>query len=130
MLNWKKSFLLLGIKFRGHGGSKTITGYMDGLSNQEKLITTDANISNSTTNQSEFEANRINQRQRREHACNQVMVGLASHWLRKSREFCQPITERCKANLQCKRIITFNTQFENHSKGRDNVNTVINQHAR
>ena len=41
MLNWKKSVLLLGIKFRGHAKEEEkqqpATGYVDGLSNQEKI---------------------------------------------------------------------------------------------
>ena len=50
-------------------------------------------------NQSEFEADACNRRQARETMCDQVMIGfgLVSHWLKKWREFCQPITERSKA---------------------------------
>ena len=49
-------------------------------------------------NQSEFEANTCNRRQARENTSDQVMIGfgLVSHWLKKWREFCQPITERRK----------------------------------
>ena len=48
--------------------------------------------------QSEFEANVCN-RQARENACKRGTIGFgfASHWLRKWREFWQPITERSKA---------------------------------
>ena len=50
-------------------------------------------------NQSEFEANACNRRQARENTCDHVMIGfgLVSHWLKKWREFCQPITPRSKA---------------------------------
>ena len=51
-------------------------------------------------NQSEFEANTRNRRQARENACERGTVGFgsASHWLRKWREFWQPIIERREAN--------------------------------
>ena len=41
-------------------------------------------------NQSEFEAITCNRRQARENTCGHVMIafGLASHWLKKWREFC------------------------------------------
>ena len=50
-------------------------------------------------NQSEFEANTCNQRQARENACgeNTIGFGFTSYWLRKWREFYQPITERSNA---------------------------------
>ena len=50
-------------------------------------------------NQSEFKVNSCNRRQARENACERGMVGfgLASHWLKKWRAFCEPITERSKA---------------------------------
>ena len=53
-------------------------------------ITTDEN---NTRNQSELEANTCNRRQARENACDQVTIGfsLASDWLRKWREFFEPI---------------------------------------
>ena len=49
--------------------------------------------------QSEFEANTCNRRKARKNACDQVMIGFgfASHWLKKWREFCLPMTERSKA---------------------------------
>ena len=49
-------------------------------------------------NHSELEANTCNRRQARENACEQDTIGFAfaSRWLRKLREFCQPITERRK----------------------------------
>ena len=57
---------------------------------------------NSTMNQSELEANTCNRPQARENACEQVTIGfgLASYWLRKWRELCQPIIERSKAKLK------------------------------
>ena len=50
-------------------------------------------------NQSEFEDNACNRRQARENACERGTIGfgLISHWLKKWREFCEPITERRKA---------------------------------
>ena len=50
-------------------------------------------------NQSEFEANACNRRQARENACERGTIGFGfdSHWLKKWREFCEPITERSKA---------------------------------
>ena len=46
-------------------------------------------------NQSELETNACNRRQAQENVCDQEMIGfgLVSHWLKKWREFCQPITE-------------------------------------
>ena len=54
---------------------------------------------NNTTSQSGFEANTCNWRQARENACgeNTIGFGLNSHWLRKWREFCSPITEPSNA---------------------------------
>ena len=50
-------------------------------------------------NQSEFEANAHVTGSKRENTCDHIMIGfgLVSHWLRKWREFCLPITERSKA---------------------------------
>ena len=55
----------------------------------------------------------INRRQARENARVQLAIGFgfASHWLRKWREFCQPITERSKAKPKQTRI-TFDTQLK------------------
>ena len=54
----------------------------------------------------------LNLRQARENACIQpalhVGFSFASHWLRKWREFCQPITERSKPKQT---QITFDTLF-------------------
>ena len=49
----------------------------------------------------------------RENERVQLVIGFdfASHWLRKWREFCQPIKERSKQN-QSKRWITFDTQLK------------------
>ena len=50
-------------------------------------------------NQSEIEVITCNRRQARENARVQLAIsfGFGSHWLRKWREFCQPITGRSKA---------------------------------
>ena len=61
-------------------------------------------------NQSEIEANTCNRHQRRQNACEH---GFASHWLRKWREFCQPITERCKTKLKQTRITCIFDTVEN-----------------
>ena len=49
--------------------------------------------------QSEFETNACYRSQARENACEPITIGLAlaSHWLRKRREFYQPITGRGNA---------------------------------
>ena len=49
--------------------------------------------------QSELEAITCNRHKARENARVQVAIGFgfASHWLKKWREFCWPITERSKA---------------------------------
>ena len=52
-------------------------------------ITTDPD---SSVNQSEFEVITCNRRQARENARVQLAISFASNWLRKWREFCQPIT--------------------------------------
>ena len=67
----------------------------------------------SSVNQTEFEEITCNQRQARENARVQLGIdfGFASHWLRKGRKFCQPITERSKAKPKLTRII-FDTQFK------------------
>ena len=64
-------------------------------------------------NQSEFEANTCNRRQVRENACEQGTIGFGftSYWLRKWREFYQPITERSNAKPKQKHI-TFDTQLK------------------
>ena len=48
--------------------------------------------------QSDSKVNACNRSQAREKACAQGTIGfgLASYWLKKWREFCQPITERSK----------------------------------
>ena len=63
-------------------------------------------------NQSEFKVITCNGRQARENAPVQLVIGFgfASHWLRKCREFCQPITEQSKAKP--KETITFETQLK------------------
>ena len=58
-----------------------------------QLITTDPD---SSVNQSEFEVIACNRRQGRENTRVQLAIGFASYWLRKWREFCQPITEQSK----------------------------------
>ena len=64
-------------------------------------ITTGAN---SAMNQSEFKANTCNRRQARENTCERGTIGLGftSHWLRKGREFYQPITARSNAKTKAK----------------------------
>ena len=64
-------------------------------------------------NQSEFEANTHNWHQVRENACDKDAIGfsLASFWLKKWREPCQPIKECSKAN-QSKHKITLDTQVK------------------
>ena len=56
------------------------------------------------TNQNS-KANTRNRRQARENACDQDMIGFGftSYWLRKWREFYQPITERSDAKPKQKR---------------------------
>ena len=67
----------------------------------------------SSVNQSEFEVITCNRRQARENARVQPAIGFgfASHWLRKWREFCQPITEQSKAKPKQMRIC-FDTQLK------------------
>ena len=50
-------------------------------------------------NQWDLKADKRNRRQARENACDQVTIAfsLASDWLRKWREFFEPIRERSKA---------------------------------
>ena len=65
--------------------------------------------------QSEFEANTCNRHQRRQNACKH---GFASHWERKWREFCQPITERSNAKPKQTRITCiFDTVESSSSEG-------------
>ena len=61
-----------------------------------KVNTLAATDVNNATSQPEFEANTSTWRQARENACGQNTIGfgLDSHWLRKWRKFCEPITER------------------------------------
>ena len=66
---------------------------------------------NNTTIQWEFKANTHNRRQARENACDQVVIGFASDWLRRWREFFKPITERSKAKPKQFRI-TFESQLK------------------
>ena len=71
-------------------------------------ITTDED---SSLNPSEFEVITCTRRQARENARVQVAIdfGFASHWLRKWREFCQPIIERRKAKRK-QTSITFESR--------------------
>ena len=71
-----------------------------------------------------IEANTRNQRQAREHACDQVTIGfsLAFDWLRKWREFFEPIREHSKAKSK-QTHITFDTRL-NTVLGR-NLNNFI-----
>jgi len=67
----------------------------------------------SPVNQSEFEVIICTGRQARENARVKPAIGFgfASHWLRKWREFCQPITEQSKVKREQRRI-TSDTQLK------------------
>ena len=63
--------------------------------------------------QSEIEVNICNRRKARENAYDQVTIGFGFHWLRKWREFCQPIAEHSGVKpKQIESVITFNTQLK------------------
>ena len=67
-------------------------------------------------NQSEFKANTRNRRQAREKACERGTIGFGftSYWLRKWREFYQPITEHSNAKPKQKHNY-FRHSIENRS---------------
>ena len=71
-------------------------------------------------NQSEFKANACNRRQARENSCYQITIGFGftSYWLKRWREFHQPITERGNAKPKQKRNY-FRHSIENRSKFRN-----------
>ena len=65
----------------------------------------------------------------RENECMQLAIGFgfASHWLRKWREFCQPITEQSKAKpKQMQIIITFDTQLKT-TLNVTNINIIVTE---
>ena len=66
---------------------------------RKSLLWPIATDENNTISQSELEANTCNRRQARENACERdtISFGLASHWLTKWRQVCQPIIEPSKA---------------------------------
>ena len=69
----------------------------------------------SPVNESEFKVIACNRRQARENAHVELAISLvlvfASHWLRKWREYCQPITEQSNAKPNETRI-SFDTQLK------------------
>ena len=64
-------------------------------------------------NQSELQANHVTAAKARKNAREEVTVafGLVFHWLRKWREFGEPITERRRQN-QSKHAIAFDTRLK------------------
>ena len=68
-------------------------------------------------NQSEFKVSTCNRRQARENTCEQGTIGFGytSYWLKKWREFYQPITECSNAEPKQKRN-NFRHSIENRSK--------------
>ena len=85
---------------------------------------------NSAMNQSECEAITCNRRQARENACGHVMIGfgLASHWLKKWREFCQPSRQNVVKQNQSKREITFDTQLKTALISHQFIRELLFQH--
>ena len=66
-------------------------------------------------NQSEFKANTRNRRQVLENTCERGTIGFGftSYWLRKWREFYQPITDKSVLmQNQSKNAIIFDTQLK------------------
>ena len=72
----------------------------------KQLLRAMTTVVNNAGNQSEYEKIAYNRRQARQNG-----FCFNSHWLRKRREFCQPITERSKAKSNQTRI-TFDTQLK------------------
>ena len=77
-------------------------------------------------NQSELEANTCSRRQARENACERgtISLGFTSCWLKKGREFDQPITERSKAKPKHTRNY-FRHSIENRSINRSKLGSWI-----
>ena len=74
-------------------------------------------------NQSEFKANTCDKRQARKNTCKRGTIGFGftSYWLRKWREFYQPITERSYAKPKQKR-----NYFQHTIENRSNVYFINN----